>query len=73
MSGSIRKYSKKKARIVITPKNGKTIPLYKNAETAYETKQKKFTINIIGNYSIINNEKRKAILTQGLQFIVEKN
>jgi len=69
---SLRKISKKKARISIVPKNGKSILLYRNVEKPFSFKKKKFVHTIVGNYSIGTSKKRNVLITQGFQIIVEK-
>jgi hypothetical protein len=69
---SYNKVSKKIAKFAIVPKNMNSIPLKRNAETAFDFKSKKFTHTIKGNYTIGTNKKRKTILTQGFQILVEK-
>jgi hypothetical protein len=70
---SITKYSKKRALLNITPKNGKSIPLFRKAESAFKTtNQKKFKHTTMGSYSFAKNGKKKALLTYGFQIMIEK-
>lgn len=69
---SYTKVSKKNAKFAIVPKNGKSIILNRKAETPFDFKSKKFTHTIKGNYTIGISKKRKTMLTQGFQIVVEK-
>lgn len=69
---SLIKYSKKKARLSIIPKNGKSIPLFRKAETVFKFNQKKFRHTTMGSYSFSRNKKRRTLLTQGFQVVIEK-
>ena len=69
---SLTKYSKKRARVNIAPKNGKSIPLFRKADKIFKSKQKKFRHTTMGAYTFANNGKRKILMTQGFQIIIEK-
>ena len=69
---SLRKYTKKNAKMSVIPKNGKSIPLTRKSDKPFDFKKKKFTHTIIGNYSIAKNRKRNVLLTNGFQVIIEK-
>lgn len=69
---SYSKISKRIAKFAIVPKNGKSIILTRKAETPFDFKSKKFKHTIKGNYTIGTNKKRKTMLTQGFQILVEK-
>ena len=70
---SYNKVSKKNAKFAIVPKNSKSIPLYRKADTPFVFKGKKFTHTIKGKYTIGKNKKRHVLLTQGFQIVVEKS
>jgi len=69
---SYNKISKRYAKFAIVPKNSKSIPLNRKADTPFDFKSKKFIHTIKGNYTIGTSKKRKMMLTQGFQILVEK-
>ncbi len=68
----LKKYNKKKARLLIVPKNGRNFPLAKKKKLPFKFSGKKLTHKLIGNYSLAQNGKRNILMTSGLQIIVEK-
>jgi len=68
----LTKYSKKKARLIVSPKNGSTIPLFKNKKVPFKFSGKKLTHILSGNFTITQNGKRELLLTSGLKVIIEK-
>jgi len=69
---SYNKISKRYAKFAIVPKNGKSIILKRKADTPFDFKTKRFIHTIKGSFTIGTNKKRKIMLTQGFQILVEK-
>nr|BDI55219.1 MAG: hypothetical protein [uncultured archaeon] len=70
---SFKKYTKKKAKMSVIPKNGRSFPLFKKAGHPFEFKGKKLTHTITGNFSLGQAGKRKICITDGFQIIILKN
>jgi len=66
------KYSKKKARLIVSPKNGNSFPLNKKRKTPFNFKGKKITHKVVGSYTLAQSGKRQILLTTGLHVNMEK-